>query len=101
MAEQWFQKAAVALLLSAPSTLHKAYWSGKSDQYEDEVNRLPFSPEGKEAAMQALADLRDHAGFLHATSEALKTRMWAGSEPHPSDADAEKIVRALRDLDGV
>jgi len=101
MEERWFQKAAVALLLSAPSTLHKAYWSDKEGEYEAEVDRLGFSAEGKVAAMEAQAKLRDHVGFLHATSEALRTRMWSGSEPHPTNDDARKIVAALRALDGV
>jgi hypothetical protein len=99
MAEQWFQKAAVALLLTAPSSLHKAYCHGTLEDYDAELIRLGFSPEGKEAALQARTALREQAGFLHATSEALRKGVWAGSEPHPNDGDAQKIVAALRALD--
>jgi hypothetical protein len=96
---QWFQKAAVALLLASPSTLHKAYCHGQPEEFEAELQRLGFSPEGIQAARDAQTALREQAGFLHATSEALRKGVWAGSEPHPNDDDARKIVQALKALD--
>lgn len=99
--EQWFQKAAVALLLSAPSTLHKAWFNDDAEACDRELDRLGFSAEAKMKALEEMAAIRDHVGFMHATSEVLRIRMWAGSEPHPSDADAARIVQALRELDGI
>ena len=56
---------------------------------------------GKTLALKAAAALRTKIDELHATSQTLLKEMWAGSEPHPSNADARLIVQALRDLDGV
>jgi hypothetical protein len=97
--EQWYQQAAVAMLLSAPSTLHKAWWTGDTQGCNEELNRLGLSDEAKTAALKAMSALQGHVAFLHATSELLRQHMWAGSEPHPTNVDAAHIVAAMRELD--
>ena len=95
----WYQQAGVAMLLAAPSTLHKAWNENDEDGYKAELERLGLTDEAKTEALKSMADLRANVEFIHATSIVLKDKMWAGSEPHPTDIDAAKIMAALRRLD--
>jgi hypothetical protein len=95
----WYQQAGVAMLLSAPSTLHKLWKENNEGGYKAELARLGLTDEAKSEALKSMADLRANVEFIHATSIVLKDKMWAGSEPHPTDADAVKIMAALRRLD--
>jgi hypothetical protein len=95
----WYQQAGVAMLLAAPSTLHKMWNENNEEAYTAELNRLGLTEEAKVEALKSMADLRANVEFIHATSIVLKDKMWAGSEPHPTDVDAVKIMAALRRLD--
>jgi len=95
----WYQQAGVAMLLAAPSTLHKEWNENNEEGFTAELNRLGLTEEAKAEALKSMADLRANVEFIHATSIVLKDKMWAGSEPHPTDTDALKIMTALRRLD--
>ena len=95
----WYQQAGVAMLLAAPSTLHKTWNENDEAALKAELDRLELSEEAKGKALESMADLRVNAELIHTTSIILKDKMWAGSEPHPTDGDALKIMAALRRLD--
>jgi hypothetical protein len=96
----WYQQAGVAMLLAAPSTLHRLWNTNDVPGYTEELNRLGLSHDAKKEALASMAALREDAELLHNTSLVLKAKMWAGSEPHPTDSDAADIIAKLRDLDG-
>jgi hypothetical protein len=95
----WYQQAGVAMLLAAPSSLHKVWKENNEKGFEAELERLGLTEEAKVEALKSMADLRANVEFIHATSIVLRDKMWAGSEPHPTDSDAVKIMAALRRLD--
>ena len=95
----WYQQAGVAMLLAAPSTLHKEWNENNEKGFTAELDRLGLTEEAKTEALKSMADLRANVEFIHATSIVLKDKMWAGSEPHPTATDALKLMTALRRLD--
>jgi hypothetical protein len=95
----WYQQAGVAMLLAAPSTLHRVWKENDEPAFTAELDRLGLTEEAKAEALKSMADLRDNVEFIHATSLVLRDKMWAGSEPHPTDVDAAKIMTAMRRLD--
>ena len=97
---QDFQKAAIALLLCAPSTLHAKWRDNDTAGCEAELTRLGFSDAAAAAARTSMASLRANMNQFVAIAAMLKTDVWAGGEPHPSDPGAFNIAGAMRGLDG-
>jgi hypothetical protein len=97
---QNFQKAAVALLLCAPSTLHQKWKDNDVAGRDAELARLGFSDAAIAAATTAMPTLRGSMDAFTTVAGMLKTELWAGGEPHPEDPGALKIVQAMRELDG-
>jgi len=98
--ERNFQRAAVALLLCAPSDLNRAWLAGNDDAVQLEMIRLGFPEDFREQMATAFGTFRgDEAVFAH-VAERLKFGVWAGGEPHPNPDGGRLIVAALKALDG-
>jgi hypothetical protein len=93
-----FQKAVIAMLLAAPSTLQKKWREGKSGEFDAELARLGFSTD-------AIADAKKAAEKLtlptfNEAADQLKVYLWDGGEPHPPDTDAAEMAATARKRDG-
>jgi hypothetical protein len=97
---QLFQKAAIAMLLAAPSTLNKAFRSSDETAFNNELARLGFSSAAIDIAKQSVRKLKSDLPAFTVTADRMRTDLWAGGEPHPPDSDAAQIVAALRAIDG-
>jgi len=95
------QKAAIAMLLTSPSTLHDAFKRGDKTDTEDQLNKLNFSPSARAIADNAI-DKRGHldTNALERVANFLKLEVWGGEEPHPDDQPAKVMVSMARLLDG-
>jgi hypothetical protein len=97
---QNFQKAAIAMLLCGPSTLHDKWLENDKPARDAELTRLGLSPAAETAAKNAMDGLNGKQELFAAMAQVLKFNLWAGGEPHPDDAGAASIMGALRQLDG-
>jgi hypothetical protein len=95
-----FQKAAVALLLSAPSGLNRAWLARNDAAVQAEMTRLGFAPEFTAQMTTAFGNFRADEAVFSRVSELLKFGVWAGGEPHPNPDGARAIVDAMKALDG-
>jgi len=95
-----FQKAALALLLCAPSTLHKNWMNGASRaDLETQLRDLGFSDDAIPLALETMTNLGANRDSFVFIASKLTDDPWDGVEPHPKDPDAQDIVAAMRDLD--
>ena len=97
---QRFQKAAISMLLSAPSTLHQKWKANDVAGIDAELTRLGFSTAAIAAAKTSMTTLRGDLTLFTQVAAAVKTGIWAGGEPHPDDTEAASIASTLRALDG-
>lgn len=97
---QPFQKAALALLFCAPSTLHEKWRDGDVAGTEAELNRLGLSDAAKEVARISMGKMKPKIDAFMTVAALMGTELWAGGEPHPPDDQAVRIAQALRAMDG-
>ena len=96
---QRFQKAAIAMLLCAPSQLHQKWQSKNSTAINEELDRLGFSDPAKAAAIQTMSNLDPVLDVFAVIARRLLDDPWDGVEPHPIPDDDREIVLAMRGLD--
>ena len=101
MADHNFQKAALALLLCAPSNLHDTWRdSDDADVWRTALDGLGFSDGARDDALVTMRNLKRGIGDFTSMANTLKNDPWAGGEPHPDPPGAQRIVAEMRAADG-
>ena len=95
-----FQRAAVALLLCAPSDLNIAWLAGDNAAVQAEMTRLGFHPDLTREMTTAFNNFRADEDLFDRMATLLKFGVWAGGEPHPNPDGSLRIVAAMKALDG-
>ena len=95
-----FEKAAIVVLLCAPTEINKAWARSKpfnEKAVEEALARVTtLSADARDYAVQKMASIsgQDREQFA-GVAEVLKLQFWGSQEPHPSSLKAETIVKAL------
>jgi hypothetical protein len=100
MSNHNFQKAALALLVRAPSTLNRLWASGEQEEVREELVRLGLSDAFIPTAMTSLANMRQEKAGFTTVADQMDAHIWGRGEPHPPDDEARRIATALRMMDG-
>jgi hypothetical protein len=95
------QKAVIALLLSAPSTLHKHWKANDRAAFDRELDRLNFSTGARTLAVGAIGKIngRNKEGLFQESATILRDDIWKGDEPHPTDEEAARLAGMARVFD--
>lgn len=100
MVDHKFQRAGLALLLCAPSSLRKLWLAGDAAGVQAELTRLGFSTAAISDCQDIMATCRPTVINDVRISNTLRDDVWNGGEPHPDDPGAAAIVGQMRGLDG-
>jgi hypothetical protein len=96
------QKAVLAVLICAPSTLHKKWKDKKKNEFDQELVRLKLTDKAKSEAQRIVHEIdadEKHRKVITDAAAILKATVWAGDEPHPTDEDAANLVAKAKELD--